>query len=99
MAEDKIYTGSCHCGKIKFEVQADISGLLSCNCSICSRTGWLLTFVSPDQFKLLSGADVLSDYQFGKKRTHHPFCPDCGIHAFGHGRGPDNKEMYAVNVR
>jgi hypothetical protein len=72
---------------------------MDCNCSICSKTGTLLTFTPADQFKLLSGDDALADYQFGKKRIHHLFCQSCGIRSFARGTGPDGAEMRAINVR
>jgi hypothetical protein len=99
MAEAKAYTGGCHCGKVRFEVKTDLARVIACNCSICSKAGWLLAFVPAEQFTLLSGGDVLSDYQFGKKRIHHLFCPTCGVHSFARGVGPDGREMRAVNVR
>jgi hypothetical protein len=99
MAEIKTLTGGCHCGKVRYEVKADISAVTACNCSICSRAGWLLAAVPGEQFTLLSGADDLSDYQFAKNRIHHLFCRSCGIRSFSRGATPDGKEMYAVNVR
>ena len=100
MPEPKTYTGGCHCGAVRYEVQADLGQVIACNCSICSKRGLVLTFVTPDRFKLLSGADTLKDYQFNKKVIHHVFCPSCGIESFAHGTAPggDNKK-YAVNVR
>ena len=89
MAETKTHTGGCHCGKVRFEVKTDLSSIIACNCSICSKAGWLLAFVPVEQFTLLSGGDLLSDYQFGRMRIHHLFCPGCGIHSFGGGVGPD----------
>ena len=71
----------------------------ACNCSICSRSATLLAFVPDDQFKLLSGADVLTDYQFNKKHIYHQFCSICGIRAFSHGAGKDGRTMRAINVR
>src|SRR5262249_3814843 len=88
MSETKTDAGGCHCGKVRFEATTDLAKVTACNCSICSRAGWLLVFVPDEQFKLLSDEESLADYQFGKKRVHHTFCRECGIHAFGHGAGP-----------
>lgn len=100
MTELKKYVGGCHCGQVRFEVQADLSGPVSaCNCSICSRMGWLMTFVPAAQFKLLSGEEVLTDYQFNKKRVHHLFCSRCGIRSFARGSSPTAGETCAINVR
>lgn len=93
------YTGSCHCQKIRFEVEATIDTVLSCNCSICQRKGHLLTFVPDSQFKLLTSDETLADYQFGKKVIHHYFCSNCGVGAFGSGSMPDGTKMRSINVR
>ncbi len=66
---------------------------------ICQKRGYLLTFVPPAQFNLLSGGQDQSDYQFNKKVVHHLFCSTCGVGSFGRGSGPDGVEMIAVNVR
>jgi hypothetical protein len=99
MAETTTYTGGCHCGAVRYRVTAKLDGAMTCNCSICSKTGTMLTFVPADRFELTSGAEALTDYQFGKKRLHHLFCKHCGIRSFGRGTGPDGREMVAVNVR
>lgn len=99
MAETRKYEGSCHCGKVRFEVTTDLSNVISCNCSICSRAGYLLAFVPDSQFSLLSGDGEQADYQFNEKKIHHLFCKTCGVRSFGHGTGPDGAPMYAVNVR
>lgn len=93
------HPGSCHCGAVKFEVQADVEGLMECNCSICSRAGWKLTFVPADSFTLKQGKDALTDYLFGKEKTHHLFCKTCGVRSFSWGPGHDGERMYAVNTR
>ncbi|HKQ70242.1 MAG TPA: GFA family protein [Polyangiaceae bacterium] len=96
----KTYTGSCHCGKVRFEVELDLGGqFIACNCSMCGRTGTLLTFVPSDKFKLLSGGDDLTDYQFNKKQIHHLFCATCGVKSFAKGIARDGSEMRAVNAR
>jgi hypothetical protein len=99
MADMKTYSGSCHCGKVAYDVTMDLGEVVACNCSICSRMGWLLAFVPSDQFTLRSGGDALTDYQFAKKHIHHLFCSTCGVNSFSRGAGPGGKEMFSVNVR
>ena len=95
----KTYTGGCHCKKVQFEVEMELTGVMSCNCSICSKRGWLLTFVPTSAFKLIEGNDELTDYQFNKKNVHHLFCSTCGTASFGRGSDDKGNEMIAVNVR
>ena len=99
MTERRKYSGGCHCGAVRYEVEADLESLMACNCSLCQKRGSLLTFVQRPQFNLLSGEEALTDYQFNKKIIHHLLCPDCGIESFARGRGPDGKEMICVNAR
>ncbi len=99
MAETKAYTGGCHCGAVRYRVKVKLEAAMTCNCSICSKTGTLLTFVPASEFELLNGRDALTDYQFGKKRIHHLFCNRCGIRSFARGVGPDGVATVAVNVR
>ena len=100
MSELKSYTGGCQCGKVRYQVEADLAGpVISCNCSMCGRAGTLLTFVPAKQFTLLSGEDALTDYQFNKHVIHHVFCKTCGIKSFARGVGPGGKAMAAINVR
>ena len=99
MTELQRYTGSCHCGHVKIAVHADLSKVYACNCSICSRAGYLLTFPSEEHFELLQGEGAMTDYQFGKKNIHHLFCTTCGVRVYGHGGGKEGKKMFSVNVR
>jgi len=99
MADAKKYSGGCHCGKVKYEVTAELERVMECNCSICSKKGNRLCFVGADQFQLLSGEDDLTDYQFNKHIIHHLFCKSCGIGSFARGKGPKGAEMVAINVR
>jgi len=93
------YSGSCHCGHVQFEVTATLDSVMSCNCSHCSRKGFLLTFVSADQFALLQGEDQLSEYRFNKHAIAHQFCSTCGTQPFAYGAMPDGTPTRAVNVR
>jgi len=73
--------------------------VIACNCSICAKTGTLLTFVPASSFKLLSGEEALTDYQFNRQVIHHLFCNTCGVRSFARGVGPDGSEMAAINAR
>lgn len=99
MADAKTYKGSCHCGKVAYEAQIDLTSVLACNCSICSRKGALMAFIGDDAFSLKNGEDDLTDYQFNKRNIHHLFCSTCGIHTHGGGVGPNGKAMQMINVR
>ncbi len=98
MAETKTYQDGCHCGRVRFHATGDFTEVYDCNCSICMKRGALWTFAKASQFKLLQGADALTDYQFGKKRIHHLFCSTCGIGSFSRGLAPNGDETFAVNV-
>ncbi len=99
MPDAKTYQGSCHCGKVRYEVTTDLASVIACNCSMCSRAGTFLAFVPVEQFKLLSGEDNLTNYRFNKHVIHHVFCSTCGIKSFARGVGQGGKEMRAINVR
>ncbi|HYO94041.1 MAG TPA: GFA family protein [Polyangiaceae bacterium] len=100
MADPKTHSGGCHCGKVRFEVQLDLGEpAITCNCSICGKTGAMLRFVPADQFTLKSGEDALTDYLFNKKQIHHLFCSVCGVRPFARGSDPKGNDMRAINVR
>ncbi|HEV8017953.1 MAG TPA: GFA family protein [Steroidobacteraceae bacterium] len=92
------HKGSCHCGQISFEVQGDFDVAMECNCSHCSRKGYLLWFVPRSHFTLLGSPQSLSTYTFNRHAIQHHFCGRCGCAPFGFGKQGD-REMAAVNVR
>ena len=98
MKQTNRYSGACHCGNVRFEVTAELTRASACNCSICSRVGWLMFSVPTSDFRLLAGGDAQTDYQFGRRTMHHTFCTTCGIHAFG-TYAADGQEKVVVNLR
>jgi len=90
--------GGCHCGRIRFEATAPAKVTVSeCDCSICSKAGYLHLIVPADRFKLLSGADVLTTYSFNTHTAKHSFCSVCGIKSFYVPRShPDG---FSINAR
>ncbi len=93
------YSGSCHCGKIAFEVEGELMSALACNCSICSRKGTLLWFVPSAQFHLLTSRDAITTYTINKHQIKHQFCSVCGVQPFGEGTDPKGNAVIAVNIR
>lgn len=78
-----IYQGSCHCGAVRFEVEAPENIEADhCNCSICSKSGFLHLIVPLNKFTLISGEGALSNYTFGTGVAKHTFCKHCGIKPF-----------------
>jgi hypothetical protein len=99
-AGPRTYEGSCHCGAVRYEVtMTPPEKAVACNCSHCSRTGWLLTFVPAESFKLLSGEDQLQEYLFNKKHIHHQFCRNCGVHPFSRANDKNGKPTVSINLR
>lgn len=99
MTSENVHQGGCHCGAVRYRVELDLSQpVISCNCSICVRSGTLLAFVPVTAFTLEQGEEQLIDYQFNKKAIHHLFCKTCGIRSFARGESPRGP-MVAVNTR
>ena len=104
----KTYSGSCHCGDVRFEVDADIDHVRVCNCSICHKRGGLLFRVPEAAVRLLTPWENLTTYQWGSKSATDYFCPRCGILPFRRPSVPTGAEMatgsrvfsgFAVNTR
>jgi hypothetical protein len=93
----KTMQGGCHCGRVRFRVTADLDRVTVCNCSICSKKGFLHMIVPPEQFELVSGKDDLTTYTFNTGVAKHTFCKHCGIHAFYVPRSDPDK--IDVNAR
>jgi len=94
-----LFQGSCHCGRIAFEVEGEIPYVVQCNCSICRRRGSLLWFVPRSQFRLATPEADYATYRFNKMHIAHHFCPVCGVAPFADGTDKEGKAMAAVNVR
>jgi hypothetical protein len=92
------HRGGCHCGRVRFEVDAPAElEVHECNCSICSKSGYLHLTVPRSRFRLLSGEDALRSYRFNTGVANHLFCSVCGIKSFYVPRShPDG---YSVNAR
>ena len=100
MSSESLVThrGGCHCGRVRFEVQAPARIRVSeCNCSICSKVGFLHLIVRAEHFKLLAGEEALTTYTFNTGAAKHRFCSVCGIKSFYVPRShPDG---FSINAR
>jgi len=102
----KTYKGGCHCGAVRFECDLDLSeGTTRCNCTFCSKARFWMAFAKGDAFRLLQGADVLTDYQHTPPSKSVPFlhlffCSRCGVRPFTEGGSlPEfGGKFHAVNI-
>ncbi|OAA80232.1 Glutathione-dependent formaldehyde-activating, GFA [Akanthomyces lecanii RCEF 1005] len=103
--EPVTYKANCHCGRVKFTVALpDIRNnkVLSCNCSICTKNGYLLVYPKVENVKFISGEDELKSYRFGTATKPHKFCPECGTSIlidFSETEHPMSRAVTAVNAR
>ena len=91
------YRGACHCGRVGFEVDGACTAVTVCNCTICTKKGYLHWIVPRDAFRLLRGADQLTTYTFNTGVAQHHFCRTCGVASFYVPRS--DPEKVDVNAR
>jgi len=91
------YRGSCHCGRIAFEADGELDRILLCNCSICTKKGYLHWMVPRSGFRLLTPEEAIATYRFNTGQAAHHFCPVCGVAPFYIARSDPDK--IDVNVR
>ena len=92
-----VHRGSCHCGRVNFELAADLVVAMDCNCSLCRRKGALWHGADEVDLRILSGEEELALYQFNTMTAKHYFCRHCGVQPFGRPRIAPSK--WVVNVR
>jgi len=97
MPEPDVHEGSCHCGAVRFRVRVRAYEAVECNCSICTKKGFLHLIVPPEDFELLTGEQALETYTFNTGIAKHRFCRCCGLHPFYTPRSHPHR--VDVNVR
>lgn len=94
-----LHQGSCHCGRIAFEVEADFTQAVDCNCSLCRRRGSLLAFTPRNRLKLKTPVEALSTYRFNRHVIDHHFCSTCGVAPFAEADTQGGDKGAMVNLR
>ena len=97
MSQLTTYTGGCHCGAVRYQVQIENFEAVECNCSICTKKGFIHLIVPESRFTLVQGQNELNTYTFNTSIAKHHFCRHCGIHAFYRPRSHPNG--YDINLR
>jgi hypothetical protein len=93
----EVLEGGCHCGAVRYRVTLRSREGVECNCSMCSKKGYLHLIVAEEDFELLRGGDAITTYTFGTHVAKHHFCSRCGVHSFYRPRShPDKVD---VNIR
>jgi hypothetical protein len=95
--ETHVYRGGCHCGRVAFEVTGVLELASQCNCSICTRKGYLHWIVARENFRMLTPQTNLATYTFNTGVAKHHFCPQCGVASFYIPRSDPDK--IDINVR
>jgi len=92
------HCGGCHCGGVRFEVEAPAEiEVRDCSCSICRMSGFLHLLVPAERFRLVRGQELLSEYRFGTRTARHLFCRVCGVKSFYVPRS--HPHGWSVNAR
>jgi hypothetical protein len=102
----RTYSGSCHCGAVRFEADVDFATThtVRCNCSICAKARAWFAIVPPDRFRLVEGYEVLAEYHWTPSgepspNLHYRFCRICGVRPFARGENDgEGNAFYAVSV-
>lgn len=89
--------GSCHCGRVTFELTSKLDRVMECNCSICRRAGAIWAGATDAELRITSGEADLTLYQFGTMTAKHYFCRHCGVQPFSHPR--IDPALWVVNLR
>lgn len=96
------YDGHCHCGEVKFQIKISPPfpdhTVISCNCSVCHRNGYLLVYPARQDVSFIRGEDKLQSYEFNRHKATHKFCPACGSSVLIDFKSGEAKDVIGINV-
>jgi hypothetical protein len=76
-------TGTCLCGSVAYEVDAEVGPIVHCHCRTCRKTHGsafsTVTNVPRDRFRWTSGQHLLKGFESSPGKTRY-FCGQCGSH-------------------
>ena len=89
----------CHCGEVELEIKESEGALnkfLRCNCTLCKKKGYIMTFAPIKDVKITKGEDKVKLYQYHTKVAEHYFCSECGIYT--HHKMRSRPDTFGLNV-
>ena len=89
----------CHCGEVELEIKESegaLNNFLRCNCTLCKKKGYIMTFAPITDVKITKGEDKLKLYQYHTKVAEHYFCSECGIYT--HHKMRSRPDTFGLNV-
>ncbi|MEJ2089566.1 MAG: GFA family protein [Gammaproteobacteria bacterium] len=90
------YTGSCHCGAVRFEVDMDLDHVRVCDCTLCRKRGASNHRVEDSDLRIETPLQEMTLYQWHTRVARDYFCPTCGILPFRRPRTAPG--LWAVNI-
>lgn len=98
LADGQWVKGQCHCGGVRFEARliGGSANALRCTCSMCRMRGAVVVVAALADFRIVSGAENLTEYRFHTGAAQHFFCKVCGIYT--HHQRRFDPSQYAINA-
>jgi len=90
---------SCHCGAVKLQVPTAPEEVASCNCSLCSKLGWLGAYYNPAAVDLITPRDTIDTYIWGDRSIQICRCSHCGCTTHWESIDPEMTDRMGINAR
>lgn len=74
-------TGSCLCGRLAYEADAEIDGVIHCHCETCRKAHGAafssIAAVPRERFRWIRGEEIRKSFESSPGKLRH-FCSECG---------------------